>query len=221
VTVLHVFDMDGTLLRGTTASIEIARALGHLPALLQLEQAFTSGRLTTYEFAVQAYEVYAGLTPQRVADIFRDCQWMSGIPEVISDIRARGEYSLAITMSPNFFADLLQSLGVNEVRASRFPPLPLRELPKESGILAPADKVTIVSNVLLRHGLSPLQCVAYGDSASDLPLFRHLPHTVAVNATPMLREVAARSVDCDDLRAAYWEARAMLEDAVLPTRETG
>jgi phosphoserine phosphatase len=211
MTVLHVFDMDGTLLRGTTASVEIARALGHLPALLELEEEFLAGRLTTYGFAVRASEVYADLTVERTAEIFRCCPWLAGIDEVTADIRARGELSAVVTMSPDFFADGLLELGVDEVRASRFPPLPLREPPAESGILVPADKVAIVDALLDRHGLAPDQCVAYGDSASDIPLFGHLRHTVAVNATPALRRVAARSVECADLPTAYRAGRALLD----------
>jgi phosphoserine phosphatase len=211
MTVLHVFDMDGTLLAGTTASVEIARALGQLPVLMELEQEFLTGGLTTYQFAVRAWEVYAGLTVESTAEIFRGCPWLSGIDEVTADIRARGERSAVVTMSPDFFAGLLLELGMDEVRASRFPKLPLREPPAESGILVPADKVAIVDALLRRHGLDADRCVAYGDSASDIPLFGHLRHTVAVNATPELRRVAASTVDCTDLPTAYRAGRHLLD----------
>ena len=46
---LHVFDMDGTLLHGTTAGVEIARRLGCLPDLLDLEASFAAGTMDTKE----------------------------------------------------------------------------------------------------------------------------------------------------------------------------
>lgn len=207
MSILHVFDMDGTLLR-STSGLEIARAFGRVAELEDLERSFTAGTVSTYEFAVAMHGMYAGLTADAVADIFRACPWMDGIPRVLADIRSRGEYSAVVTMSPDFFAGLLVTIGVDEVHASRFPELPLRRSPDRSAVLAAADKVAIVETMLARRGLSPDRCIAYGDSASDLPLFRALRHTVAVNATPRLRAAALLCRDGDDLWEIYQAARA-------------
>jgi len=208
--VLLVFDMDGTLLHGTTATVQIATALDRLPDLIELEQSFAAGALSTYDFAVAAFELYQGLTTTLVADIFARSPWLTGIAEVMADIRARGERSLVVTMSPNFFAELLRTHGVDQVRASTFPPLPLRELPVREAILTPADKVSIVEEALAAANVDPDRCVAYGDSASDLPLFGLLRHTVAVNATPQLRRIAAVASDGTDLWPPYRAGRALL-----------
>jgi phosphoserine phosphatase len=45
---LIFFDLDGTLLPGTTASLEIARATGTTAQLLDLERAFSAGQCTTH-----------------------------------------------------------------------------------------------------------------------------------------------------------------------------
>ncbi|WP_445497220.1 hypothetical protein [Photorhabdus sp. SF281] len=42
--ILHVFDMGGTLLRGTTASLEIARTMNYLTELHLLEKQFSEKR---------------------------------------------------------------------------------------------------------------------------------------------------------------------------------
>jgi phosphoserine phosphatase len=219
VTVLHVFDMDGTLLRGTSASLEIARDMNRVPDLLELEQSFAAGGLSTYDFAVAAFDLYRGLDRAGVAGIFDGSPWMTGIERVTADIRRRGERSMVITMSPNFFADLLLGMGVDEVRASCFPPLPMSELPDRSAILGPEDKVRLVDDALTGHGWSRWSCIAYGDSASDVPLFRHLPLSVAVNATPQLRRLATTSADGDDLQVAYQAGRRLLDTAAA--REAG
>jgi phosphoserine phosphatase len=206
--VLHVFDMDGTLLHGSTAGVQIARRLGCLPDLLELEESFAVGSIDTRAFAAAIAVLWQGITTEVVLEVFRASPWIGGLPEVLADVRERGERSLVITMSPDFFAERLLDLGVDEVAASTFPPLPLRDAPDPLGILTPADKVTIVDAALDRHGLSARDCVAYGDSGSDIPLFRHLPHTVAVNAAPELASLAAIQYSGADLREAYRLARA-------------
>lgn len=90
----------------------------------------------------------------------------------------------------------------------RFPQLPLCTAPDPAGILTPADKVTAVDRIRSALGLGRDSCVAYGDSASDIPLFRHLRHTVAVNADDTLRALARHHYDGDDLRVAYRTALA-------------
>ncbi|KJY42424.1 hypothetical protein VR41_07900 [Streptomyces sp. NRRL B-1568] len=210
---LHVFDMDGTLLRGTTASLQIARRLDCLPALLRLEAAFTSGAVDTRAFAAEICRLWQGLTPRVVRDVFAEAPWIDGLPEVLDDIRGRGERSVVVTMSPDFFADGLRDLGVDEVVASRFPPPPFRTAPDPAGILSPLDKVRAVDRIRTAAALDRDACVAYGDSGSDIPLFRTLRHTVAVNAVDDLRRLARFHYDGDDLRGAYRLARA---DMPLP-----
>lgn len=112
-----------------------------------------------------------------------------------------------VTMSPDFFASQLTTLGADEVVASSFPALPFRALPDPRNILAPADKITAVERIRMARGLDRDSCVAYGDSGSDIPLFRELAHTVAVNASASLRALARYHYDGDDLRAAYQMAR--------------
>jgi phosphoserine phosphatase len=63
-----------------------------------------------------------------------------------------------------------------------------------------------------RYGVGQDDCVAYGDSASDIPLFRRLRNTVAVNGTNSLKAVAAASYDGTDLRGAYQRGRGLLEE---------
>ncbi|MGA4840627.1 HAD family hydrolase [Streptomyces sp. G45] len=203
MTRLHVFDMDGTLLRGTSASLELARHLGCLPELTALEAEFIAGTVDTYGFADRVCALWGALTPEIAADAFARAPWIGGLPEVLADIAARGERSAVITMSPDFFADGLRALGADDVIASRFPPLPLRTTPDPAGILTPADKVTAVDRLLAAHGLTRDACVAYGDSHSDVPLFRALHHTVAVNAGQTLKSLARHQYDGDDLWTAY------------------
>lgn len=208
MTMLHVFDMDGILLRETTASLEIARHLGCLPDLIELEKAFAREALSTRAFAAAVCALWGKLQPEQVAEVFDAAAWIGGLAEVMADIRARGEHSLVVTLSPDFFARRLLRFGVDEVVASRFPALPFRHAPDPAGILTPADKISVVNRTLHRLKLPRTRCAAYGDSASDMPLFETLSCTVAVNAGPSVREVALLRYDGDDLREPYGLVRS-------------
>ncbi|MEO3873364.1 HAD family phosphatase [Nonomuraea sp. B12E4] len=207
---LHVFDMDGTLLSGTTASLQIARHLGSTQKVVELEAWFAAGEIDTRGFAAAIHDLWRDLTPSVVADVFAGSPWLTGIREVCADIHERGERSVVITMSPDFFARHLLELGFDDVVASRFPPLPFQEPLDPANILTPRDKVRVVKDMCQRYGLSPAQCVAYGDSMSDAPLFRQLTKTVAVNADHHLADLAALSYCGDDLAEVYALGRALL-----------
>lgn len=215
VTALHVFDMDGTLLRGTTASLQIAAAHGSKAELLALEAQFAAGDIDTRGFAATIHQLWADLTPAMVAAAFADSTWINGIAEVCADIRRRGERCAVITMSPDFFATHLGRWGFDTIVASRLPALPFTTPIDAMAILTPQDKVRIVEDLCRTYGVARARCVAYGDSMSDAPLFRHLDATVAVNADEHLAGLAAVSYHGDDLTEAYALGRAQLAHSQL------
>lgn len=207
MSVLHIFDMDGTLLRGTTASLEIAKALDCVNELLQLEQAFGSGEMPAHIFAQNVFQLWHVLTPEIVKDVADNAPWINGISEVFTDIRKRGEQSLVITMSPDFFANHLLSMGADTVSASRFPVPPFSGELDVSGILTPQAKVTISRKMLNNALPQRVTPVAYGDSASDIPLFQSLENTVSINGDSYIESCAGARYRGDDLWEAYSMAR--------------
>lgn len=208
MSVLHIFDMDGTLLRGTTASLEIARALGCVDELHELEHAFGSGQMVASVFAQHVFQLWHGLTPEIVTEAACNAPWINGIADVFADIQDRGEQSLVITMSPDFFANHLASMGTCTVSASRFPVPPFSAELDVSGILTPQDKVTIAENMLRTSSARLENSVAYGDSSSDIPLFQSMSNTVSINGDMHIESCAGARYRGDDLWEAYSMARA-------------
>lgn len=208
-----MFDMDGTLLRSSTANLQISRHLGRLEAMQELEDRFAAGAIAEPGFADELRALWHDLTPELVDRAAEGAPWIEGIDEVCADIAARGETSMLITMSPEFFARHLHRRGVDVVRGSRYPPLPFTTPVLPDGLLTPADKVRLADDERRRRRLPRAACVAYGDSTSDGPLFEALPHTVAVNADRRIEASASVSYRGDDLREAYAAGRALLASA--------
>ncbi|GAA0603155.1 hypothetical protein GCM10009547_00870 [Sporichthya brevicatena] len=205
---LHVFDMDGTILSGS-ACMELCRQLGRLDEVIEVEEAWGRGEVDHVGFYELLIEMWEPLTDLDVESAFEASQWLDGLPEVLADIRERGEYSALVTMSPQFFADLVVARwGVTTAHGAT---VRAREPVVAEAVLFPEDKPRIVDELLTRYGLSIEDCVGYGDSSSDVPLFQRLRHSVAVNANEKLRALAAAEYDGSDLREVYAIGRSLLD----------
>jgi phosphoserine phosphatase len=197
---LYVFDMDGTLLPDTTASLELARATGTEAELASLEREFAAGALSTRSFATAIHQLWGELSPALVSSAFQRTRKLANIAAALRAISLQGSHSCLITLSPSFYADHFKGLGFDYVYASVFPsggaPLDLHR------ILTPQHKPALVRRLCEEHGYALEDVVAFGDSSSDLPLFQALRHTVAVNANAALSAVASRHYRGHDLLEA-------------------
>src|SRR5947209_6247411 len=117
----HIFDVDGTLLRGTTALLLLAQVLGSENALRALEEGFGAGKHTTVEFAQHLHATWGVVPAAAAAEAFANAPLLDNVEAVLSDIRARGERACLITLSADYFAELLLPLGFDAVYSSAFP----------------------------------------------------------------------------------------------------
>ncbi|MFC5719791.1 HAD family hydrolase [Streptomyces gamaensis] len=200
---LHLFDMDGTLIRGSAAAVEISRQLGLEREIGELERAFAAGELTPPRFAALACELWQDLTEEKIDAAFGNAPWLEGIREVWSEIRARGERCAVISLSPSFFVERLLDWGADAAHGSRWPAVPFRDPVDPAGILDAAAKVRITDGLCAAYGLTRADCVAYGDSMSDARLFAAVPVSVAVNADHHVRDIAVHAYAGNDLREAF------------------
>ncbi|MFE9842243.1 HAD family hydrolase [Streptomyces goshikiensis] len=203
MTLLHLFDLDGTLMYGSAAPVEISRQLGVSTEIGELERAFAARELTPQEFSIAAHGLWSELTPVHVRAAFDGAPWLSGIREVWRDIHDRGDYCAVISLSPSFFVELLLEWGAHAAHGSVYPSVPFTGPLDVAGILTPEGKVDVADRLCERFGVSRSECVAYGDSLTDSALFEAVPRSVAVNARPYLAERATYVYEGRDLREAY------------------
>ncbi|MFC9926734.1 HAD family hydrolase [Streptomyces sp. NPDC127190] len=200
---LHLFDLDGTLLHGTTAPLEISRQLGREAETVALERAISQGRIGPPEYALRVYELWAELTEAHVSAAFQGAPWLARIREVWADIRRVGDYCAVVSLSPSFFVERLLGWGAHAAHGSRFPAVPFAEPVDPAGVMSAAAKVTIADRLCAEFGVARADCVAYGDSSSDKELFAVVPVSVAVNADAHLAGLATHSYSGRDLWDAY------------------
>ena len=198
---LFVFDMDGTLLPGTTASLELARATGTTAQLRTLEEGFAAGRIDTKHFAQSISDLWGELDSKVIREAFANSPKLRNIQKVLREVAAGGGKSCLITMSPDFFTDHFREFGFDYIHSSRFP-RDGTQLDHDK-ILVPEDKPRLAEELCLRESIEFTETVAFGDSMSDYPLFRRLRLTVAVNSDQALAQLALVNYRGDDLYGAF------------------
>ena len=200
---LHLFDLDGTLLHGTTAPVEISWQLGLEAETMALDQAVGSGLIGPPEYAAEVYALWADLTGAHVAAAFDGAPWLARIREVWADIREAGDYCAVVSLSPSFFVERLIGWGAHAAHGSLFPAVPFTEPVDPAGVLSTAAKVRIADRLCEEFAVVRADCVAYGDSLSDKDLFGVVPVSAAVNADRHLSGLSTHSYIGQDLWEAY------------------
>jgi len=203
MTRLHLFDLDGTLLYGTTSPVEISRQLGLEEEAVALDRAISAGLIGPPEYAERVHALWSDLTQEHVTAAFDGAPWLSRIREVWAEIRQQGEFCAVVSLSPSFFVERLLDWGAHAAHGSRFPAIPFAEPVDPSGVLSAAAKVRIADRLCEEFGVTRAECVAYGDSLSDMDLFGVVPVSVAVNADRHLSGLATHTYAGEDLWDAY------------------
>ncbi|MGR9089802.1 MAG: HAD family hydrolase [Gammaproteobacteria bacterium] len=206
MTVLHVFDMDGTLLHGS-ACLEISRAAGVYEENVEIERAWAQGDFSDNSYWERCLPLWEGLTDAQIDAAFSNAPWLDGVENVFGDIRSRNEHSVVISQSPKFFVDRFSQWGVSFAFGALVSP-------GDSGgaeqLVSSDDKLAITKQLLADLELPDHKCIVYGDSLSDLALFKTLEYTVGVNAKPVIRELARVLYDGTDLWSAYLAGRELV-----------
>jgi phosphoserine phosphatase len=196
-----VFDLDGTLLPGTSVSAYLAGRMGHARELDELERRYRGGEIDNAAIAAMSAPWFAGVRPAEVAGLLRDAPWIPGIAETVAELRDRRALPLLATITWRFAADLVGGLfGFTAVSGT--------VMGMHEGVLTGEierlcdeyGKRDLVRSWCAEHHVPMSRVAAVGDSRSDLPLFAVAGFSLALNPTPDARAGADRAVDTEDLR---------------------
>ncbi len=191
------FDLDGTLVRGTSTSQHLADLLGYGAVIQDLEDKWHRGQISNRDFANAEARYFAGLPLSRLSTLLDDLPLIDGFPETVAALRDRGIHPIISTVAWRFAARVISerfgfadTSGV-EMSVDHAGCLTGRvERHFEEG-----DKISFVKAHCQRHGVSMSQAIAIGDGRSDIPLFGQVGFAVALNATPQAKAAASLSID--------------------------
>lgn len=196
-----VFDLDGTLLHGTTVSLLLAQWLGRGDEIAELERAFHAHEISNSVVADTSAAWFAGCRTADVWHVLGEGPWIDGMAETLQTLSDAGISLLLGTITWSFAAEMLRERhGFAAVSGTA--------MTASDGVLSGVvsryfdehDKLRFVQEWCAERGHSMSQVAAVGDSRSDVPLFREVGLSVALNATPDARNAAMHALDTDDLR---------------------
>ncbi|MGW5743954.1 HAD family hydrolase [Amycolatopsis sp. NPDC003861] len=195
---LVCFDVDGTLVPGTSSCAWVAAALGHEAELVAAEAAYVAGELTNQEASVIDARGWAGHTEAEVLARLATLPLVDGIAETVAWCR---DHDLRPILTTLAWTPVGRLLAGRFEFAAYCGPVPEAEGGRYTGNVAEHLDEFGKRDFALAQGFAPERCAAIGDSRSDLPLFAAVGTSIAFNGTPAARAVATHVVDGPDLRA--------------------
>ena len=195
-----VFDLDGTLLRGTTVSLLLAEWLGREDEVSELERAFRAHEISNSVVADTSAGWLVGKSMAGAWRVLEQGPWIDGMTETFKTLTDADVNLLLGTITWSFAAEMLRErYGFRAVSGT--------EMQASDGVLSGVvsryfdehDKVCFVEEWCAQNGYWMGQVTAIGDSRSDVPLFRRVGMSIALNATPDARAVATHVIDTEDL----------------------
>ncbi len=196
-----VFDLDGTLLCGTTVSMLLAQWLGQAEEIAELEKAFHAHEISNSVVADRSAAWLAGRSTADAWAVLADGPWIDGMAHTFRALTDAGVNLLLGTVTLRFAAEMLQERhGFAAVSGT--------EMEVTDGVFSDTvaryfdefDKARFVEEWCAGNGYSMSQVAAVGDSRSDVPLFERVGMSIALNATPDAQAVATYVLDTEDLR---------------------
>ncbi|MER7444802.1 HAD family hydrolase [Micromonospora avicenniae] len=196
------FDVDGTLVPGTSSSVFLAGFLGHRAELAEAEDAYAAGVLDNRQVSELDAAGWAGVPEQRVSGWLADLPLVAGIAETVTWCRRSGLVPVLATLAWSPVGNYLaHHFGFHSFSGPRLEVVDGRFTGRVARHFDEYDKRDFALAQARELRLAPDACGAVGDSRSDLPLFAHVGVSVAFNASPGARAVATASVDDSDLRS--------------------
>lgn len=211
------FDVDGTLVPGTSSSVFLAGFLGHRDELVKAEEAYALGSLDNRRVSELDAVGWAGVSESRVSGWLDGLPLVSGIAETLAWCRRNGLVPVLATLawSP-VGAYLTERFGFHAFCGPRLETRDGRFTGRVACHFDEYGKRDFALSLAQELGLDPSSCAAVGDSRSDLPLFASVGLSVAFNASTGARAAATVTVDGDDLRGIVPALSRLAAGAVEP-----
>ena len=198
---IYFFDMDGTILPNTTGLLETARYFNTENELLKLENDFRLNLINTTQFTQTIASLWGSISETISKKIFSKAKKLKGLTACIKAIRKDKDYSCIITLSQDFFAKHFKGLGVDYVYSTPYPPN--HNNTENLKCLTAEDKSILALELCEKLKVKPEDCVAFGDSSGDLPIFKTVGYAMAVNPAKELSQYTALTYKGNSILEAY------------------
>ncbi len=198
---LACFDLDGTLVQATSVSQHLADRFGQTLQMAELERRYAAGDISNAVVADEQAAMYGGMPLAQVVEALDDIPCIEGIDATVNALREQGVDSLLCTVTWRFAAEeFCRRHGFIRGSGTEI------DLEREDTLNGKVrrhcnewDKLEFVRSHCAEAGIGLEDCIAIGDSRSDVPLFEAVGFSIAINATEQAQAAASVTLNTGDL----------------------
>lgn len=181
------FDMDGTLIQGTTSNLFFAKLLNVEKEVIELEHKLKKGDIDSDTFMVVVSEIMNKLTVNYIKKNFDLLPIVEGIHETLHFLRNAGIVPILVTTSNIIFAECFkEKYGFDRVFGTIHKVSQNGEVGIGTTVCSSKHKIQHVQELVQGLGGTMSQVMAVGDSFSDIPLFSQVGCSIAFNYDEVL-----------------------------------
>lgn len=176
------FDMDGTLIQGTTSNLFFAKLLGVEKEVIDLEYKLKIGEIDSSTFMVVISEIMDKLTVEYIKNNFHLLPIIDGIKQTLQYLRSANIVPILVTTSNILFADCFKErFGFEHVFGTVHEIMSCGRIGIGKKVCSSNHKIKHVQELVESLGGTMSEVIAIGDSFSDLPLFQKVGCSIAFN----------------------------------------
>lgn len=192
--------MDGTLIRNTDSVRFLCMLNNSLEKLKRLERLETDKSISWIEADHLKAELIKGLDLGDAVRGFTDnVEFVKNVEHVLTYLRERGVQSVLITVGPIQVANIVGTkFGFDGVYGSLYEVKDQEFTGRITTHLGHGGKLACLQDFCAKNGICFDQCVAIGDSESDVEVFRKCIKSIAVNYSDALKGEASEYIVTDD-----------------------
>jgi phosphoserine phosphatase len=208
---LAIFDLDGTLKQARDPYVFLHQRLGTWEASQAFFQKGLAGELDYDEWLRLDAALWRGVPRATMEAHFRQNPYLPGARETVLALKQAGVRVAVVSTGLGLHAELVQAdLGLDRFVAN--------EIFFDNGLASgqarahvpEGGKGQVVAQLQAEFSVTPDECLAVGDSSSDVDMFRRVRVGVAVNpSSEAVRAAAHLVLDAPDLSPLLPRLREM------------
>ncbi len=209
---LAIFDLDGTLKQVRDPYVYLHKRLGTWEAAQGFSAKGLAGELSYDDWLRLDASLWKDVSRATMEALFREDPYLPGARQTIRTLKESGVQIALISTGPSVHAEQVQEeLGLDRVAANEILFEDGRATGQARTLVPERGKGAIVARLQDEMGVKADECLAVGDSPSDIDMFRLVRLGIAVNpSSEEVREAAGLVLEGRDLRPLLPRLRAVM-----------
>ncbi|TMI20926.1 HAD family hydrolase [Candidatus Bathyarchaeota archaeon] len=202
------FDVDGTVFR-KAALTQASRSLGIGEKWDSLEEMFLHQRINKRELLISQYKLLQGMKLTDILQAVSEVEVIRNVRETVEKLQGHGIRVILLTDNPDFLcAYLIERFGFEGYVGSK---VGIKDGTVTGEVEPLPDKRLGLRKYCTWTGIPPSRCAHVGDWINDVPVFRMVRYSVALNAqTEKVKGSASYHIETDDLLDVYRHLQSMV-----------